>query len=78
MSTYFGSVSGNENDGSPAGTLPPSFSMNVLKNSNCGKFNTDGFSEQSPTKNFNLFNSSGPIGHDILNQKKIPPTNDDK
>lgn len=64
--TYFGSLSENENGGSPAGTLPPNFSMNVLKNSNCGKFNTDGFCEQSPTKNFNFFSSSGPIGHDIL------------
>lgn len=55
-----------DGNGLPAGTLPPSCSMNDLKNSNCGIFSMVGFCEHNDTKNFNFLISSAPIGHSIL------------
>lgn len=66
ISTYVLSAPWNEAFESPAGTVPPSCSTNDFKKSNCGKFKMLGFCEQKPTKSFNLFISSGPIGHDIF------------
>lgn len=51
---------------SPGGTLPPSCSINVLKNSNCGIFKIVGLTEHRPMNILSFLISSSLIGQTMF------------